>query len=78
MAFRYIIGLMDCINGTSLCAETAAHTFFLIDHIFHEVLADMGRTLLVPDMRNIFITEMLQRGGYGICRRLAQWFRVLP
>ena len=42
------------------------------NNIRHQLLADARRAALIPDMRNVFIPEIFQRGQNRIRRRLTQ------
>ena len=58
MAGGGVVRGLDAICRTSSGAHAAADTLLRIDMIFHQVLAHMGRALLVLDMGMILILEM--------------------
>ena len=61
----HIIGSGDAVGRTASGTDTAADALVRIDVVFHQVLADMGRALLVNDVSDIFISEV---GNSGIDR----------
>ena len=61
-----VVGLDDGINGAVLCTLAAANTLVLIDDEGNQLLADAGRTLLIDNVSDIFVTEELEGCENGV------------
>ena len=72
MSGRDVIGLGDRGDGALTFAQSAADTFFFVDVVLHEALANVRRALLVHDMGDVFVLEGFQRGKDRVGRGLTE------
>jgi len=68
-----VSGLGNGIHRAELSTTSTAYALILVDGIGHEMLADLGGTLLIHNMGNIFIPEMSQSRIMGLA---AVWPRA--
>ena len=67
-----IRGRRDAVHRAVTGAEGAAHALFGKDLILHQVLADVGRALLLFDVRFVFFREVRHRGENRVRGGLAE------
>ena len=70
MHFPYAADDRICRTGSR--AKRTSLTFIRINLIVKKILTDACRTFFIHDMRNIFLSEIPQRGEHGIGGRLSQ------
>ena len=61
-----VVGSLNCINGTVLCALSASDTLILINVEGKKALTYSRRALLVHNVGNIFIAEELKSCENGV------------
>ena len=72
MTGRDVVGGVNCSDRAVSLAKSATDALVYDDCVIHKALADVRGTLLVNDMRDIFVLEMRKRGKNRVGRGLSE------